>query len=321
MSGPSNIEAAGPEAVDRAAKILGRGGLVAFPTETVYGLGANALDREAVARLYAAKGRPARNPLIVHAAAAPAAEGLAEFDDRARPLADRFWPGALTLVLPLRASGGLAPAVTAGLGTVAVRVPAHGVARDLLIRAGVPVAAPSANRSGGVSPTTASHVAADLGSAVDLILDAGPCPVGIESTVVALGGDEARLLRPGAVAAESVAAVLGFPLAEPHRGPLESPGMLPSHYAPRARLRLEADAVAADEALLAFGPRAFGGASVVRNLSPSGSLAEAAANLYAALRELDESGAATIAVAPIPDKGLGRALNDRLRRAAAPRHG
>ena len=304
----------------RAAEVLRNGGLVAFPTETVYGLGADATNAAAVARLYAAKGRPVRNPLIVHCATTDGAEAVAAFDDRAHVLAERHWPGPLTMVLPLRTAAGLAPAVTAGLGTVAVRVPSHPVARDLVARAGVPVAAPSANRSGGVSPTTAAHVAADLDGAVDSILDGGPCPVGIESTVVALGPEEPRVLRPGAVSAESLAATLGAaPCEAAPDAAVLSPGMLPSHYAPRARLRLGAKQVAAGEALLAFGPHPPACAGAVRNLSAAGDLAEAAANLYAALRELDAGGAATIAVTPIPDRGLGRAVNDRLHRAAAPR--
>lgn len=316
---PAPIASAGPEAIARAAELLRNGGLVAFPTETVYGLGADATNDAAVARVFRVKGRPPRNPLIVHIPDDSAAEELAIFDDRAHRLARRFWPGALTLVLPRNPDSRLANAVAAGLGTVALRAPNHPVALDLLRQARVPLAAPSANISGRVSPTDAAHVATDLDGDVDLILDAGPCRVGIESTVVALEPGSARLLRPGGVPKIEVEELLGVPLTGPPGGTPQGPGMLASHYAPRATLRLEALSIVPGEVLLAFGPDPPAGAEVVRNLSPSGDLAEAAAGLYAALRELDAGGVQTIAVTPIPDTGLGVAINDRLRRAAAPR--
>lgn len=305
----------------RAAARLRAGGLVAFPTETVYGLGGDATDARAVAAVFAMKGRPRFNPLIIHVAGLAAAETYGVFDDRARRLAAAFWPGALTLVVPRRAGRGIAELATAGLDTVALRVPAHGIAQALLAAAGVPLAAPSANRSGRVSPTRAEHVAADLAGEPVLILDGGPTRHGIESTVVSVAAAHVVLLRPGAVTAPAIAAVLGEPLARAaatSHAPA-SPGMLPSHYAPRAAVRMHATTVDEGEALLAFGPHTPPSRGPVRNLSPSGDLHEAAANLFAALRHLDASGAGTIAVMAIPDTGLGEAINDRLRRAAAPR--
>lgn len=316
----------GAEGIEAATERLAAGGLVAFPTETVYGLGADATNSEAVARLYAAKGRPAFNPLIAHVPDAAAARALARFDADAARLAEAFWPGPLTLVLPKAVGCPVAELATAGLDSLAVRVPAHPVAQKILVRFGRPVVAPSANRSGHVSPTTAAHVFADLDGRVDLIVDGGATPVGVESTIVACLG-EPVLLRPGGLARETVERVLGRPLTEAAAGgdtedaPL-APGMLASHYAPQARLRLNAGHVAPGEALLAFGPappRGAEAAAMALNLSPRGDVIEAAANLFSYLRRLDATGVKTIAVMPIPQQGLGEAINDRLQRAAAPR--
>ena len=303
-------------AIEAAAAYLAAGGLVAFPTETVYGLGADARNGEAIARLYAAKGRPRFNPLIVHVGSLEAARRLGRFDAAAEKLAAEFWPGPLTLVLPKRPDGGVADLALAGLDSVAVRVPAHPVARALLTVFKGPVVAPSANRSGHVSPTSAAHVLADLRGRIDMVIDAGPCAVGVESTIVACL-DEPTLLRPGGLPREQIERVLGQPLAIASiadDAPL-APGMLSSHYAPKARLRLDADAAGPDEALLAFGPAP--GATF--NLSPRGDLIEAAANLFSHLRALDAAGAKRIAVMKVPREGLGDAINDRLKRAAAPR--
>lgn len=298
--------------VARAAALLRAGGVVAFPTETVYGLGADAADARAVARVFEIKGRPRFNPLIVHIAEPGDAEALALVDPRARALTERFWPGGLTVVLPRRASCPAAPLALAGLDTVALRCPAHPLARELLARCGRPVAAPSANRSGRLSPTAASHVRSELGDAVDIVLDGGPCPIGVESTVVDLTG-EPTLLRPGALDP----AALGIALAAPDcDGAPKSPGRLASHYAPAAPLRMNATEIRDGEALLAFGAPAPA-AGIARNLSASGDLAEAAANFFSMLRELDAPGVAGIAAMPVPDRGLGLAINDRLRRAAA----
>lgn len=299
--------------IDRAAALLRQGALVAFPTETVYGLGGDAASDIAVARIFEAKGRPRFNPLIAHVTDLAAAERLAWFDDRARALAAAFWPGALTLVLPLRADAGLSPLVTADLSTVAVRVPAHPVARALLAAFGGPVAAPSANPSGRVSPTRADHVTAGLAGRIAAVVDGGPCEVGVESTILGLDGPPV-LLRPGGIPAEALERVLGLPLAAMGDAPRPSaPGQLPSHYAPGVALRLDAEAPRDDETYLGFGP-----GPCDLSLSPSGDLVEAAANLFHALRTLDLLGR-PVAVAPVPDRGLGRAINDRLRRAAAPR--
>ena len=307
------------DAIAAAAACLAQGGLVAFPTETVYGLGADAGNGEAIARLYAAKGRPAFNPLIAHVADSQAARWLALFDDAALRLAAAFWPGPLTLVLPKRPDCRVADLALAGLDSVAVRVPAHPVASALLKAFGGPVVAPSANRSGHVSPTDAAHVLADLRGRIDLVIDAGPCTVGVESTIVACLG-EPTLLRPGGVPRDAIERVLGRALAIPavaDETPL-APGMLASHYAPKARLRLDASAPRADEALLAFGPApTFSGTTL--NLSARGDLIEAATNLFSHLRALDACGATAIAVMPVPHEGLGEAINDRLARAAAPR--
>jgi L-threonylcarbamoyladenylate synthase len=310
-------------AVELAAATLAAGGLVAFPTETVYGLGADATNGEAVARLYDAKGRPAFNPLIAHVPDRAAALTLADFDRAAMRLAEAFWPGPLTLVLPKRGDCPVAELATAGLETIAVRMPDHPVARAILEALRRPVVAPSANRSGHVSPTTAQHVLADLRGRIELIVDGGPTRMGLESTIVGCFGEPA-LLRPGAIPRAEIERVLGVPLAAPATAPedaLTAPGQLASHYAPRARLRLDAASVNADEALLAFGamlPADAGRAVRVLNLSARGDLIEAAANLFSHLRALD--GAATgIAVMPVPYDGLGEAINDRLARAAAPR--
>jgi len=305
-----------------ATEALAAGELVGMPTETVYGLAGDAANGRAIARIFAAKGRPRFNPLIVHLGSIDAAEQTGVFSASARRLAEAFWPGPLSLVLPKRQPARIAELVTAGLDTVAVRVPAHPVALDLIGAFGGPVAAPSANRSGHVSPTTATHVAAELGDAVACILDAGPCRVGLESTIVGFAGDEAVLLRPGGITRQAVEEVLGrrpVSLDEPSK--VTAPGMLASHYAPKSSVRLRAMHVQPGEALISFGtvlPDNADAAVATINLSPSGDLAEAAANLFSALRAVDDK-AATIAVMPIPDEGLGEAINDRLKRAAAPR--
>ncbi|MGH6682506.1 MAG: L-threonylcarbamoyladenylate synthase [Pseudolabrys sp.] len=306
------------QAIEAAAICLAAGGLVAFPTETVYGLGADAGNGEAVARLYAAKGRPSFNPLIAHVAGVEVARRLGYLDTVAERLAAAFWPGPLTLVVPRRPNNDIADLALAGLDSVAIRVPAHPTARALLAAFKRPVVAPSANRSGHVSPTRAAHVLADLRGRIDMLIDAGPCSVGVESTIVGLLGAPS-LLRPGGLAREQIERVLGQPLTTAlatEHAPL-APGMLASHYAPKARLRLDADAARADEALLAFGPAPAAG--VTLNLSPRGNLIEAAANLFSHLRALDASGASGIAVMKVPHEGLGEAINDRLTRAAAPK--
>ena len=305
---------AAPADLARAAEILSAGGLVAFPTETVYGLGADARAGTAVARIYEAKGRPSFNPLIAHFADAEAARAAVVWDPRAEALARAFWPGALTLVLPLKPGHGISPLVTAGLQTLAVRVPAHPAARALLARFGAPVAAPSANPSGRISPTEAAHVLAGLAGRIDAVVDDGRCGVGVESTILGLAGAEPELLRPGGIPAEEIAKVLGRAPSRPAaEGAITAPGQLASHYAPRARVRLGARQAAPGEVLLGFGPMPCD-----LNLSETGALREAAANLFGHLHRLDQTGR-PIAVAPIPETGLGAAINDRLRRAAAPR--
>ncbi len=313
------------EAFARAAALLRAGRLVAFPTETVYGLGADATSDEAVAGIFAAKDRPQFNPLIVHFTDAGAAEDEVIFDDRARKVAAAFWPGPLTLVLPRRAESRLSLLCSAGLDTQAVRVPAHPIAQQLLAETGRPLAAPSANASGRISPTEAAHVAASLGQRVPLILDGGPCQVGLESTVLDLSGPQAAILRPGAVTVQDLTPILRT-IVEPgdgaetvETGAPKGPGMLSSHYAPGHPVRLNAETVRQDEALLAFGPEAPTGAAQSLNLSPRGDLKEAAAHLFAYLHRLDAAEIKAIAVMPIPERGLGAAINDRLRRAAAPR--
>src|SRR6267154_1608956 len=307
-----------PEAIARGAALLRAGRLVAFPTETVYGLGADATSERAVAAIFSAKDRPRFNPLIVHVPSLAEAEALAAFDDRARRAATRFWPGPLTLVLPRRSSSGLSLLASAGLDTVAVRAPAHGIAQALLRATGRPLAAPSANRSGRVSPTEATHVAAELSDRVALILDDGRTRLGLESTVLDLSGEAPALLRPGAVTLEQLTELLG-PIAAPGSSMAKSPGMLASHYAPSLPIRLDVIDARPGEALLAYGPDAPPGFAEMLWLSRSGDLAEAAADLFAMLRRLDQPSFSGIAVMPIPEHGLGRAINDRLRRAAAPR--
>jgi L-threonylcarbamoyladenylate synthase len=317
------IVAADKAGIAAAARIIRQGGLVAFPTETVYGLGADAGNATAVARIFEAKGRPQLNPLIVHVADLEAAERLCVFDDRARKLAAAFWPGPLSLVLPMRDGAPIASLVTAGLKTLAVRVPAHRVAQALLEAAGVPIAAPSANLSGRISPTRAEHVRQALSDSLDLILDGGPTEVGLESTIVACAKGPARLLRPGGVDRAAIEVVLGEKLVveEPSSRPA-APGGLASHYAPRAPLRLNVRKVEAGEALLAFGchlPPGVNEAAQVLNLSETEDLREAAAHLFDFLHRLDDAAPRTIAVMRIPETGLGAAINDRLKRAAAPR--
>ncbi len=309
-----------PESIQEAAHILRAGGLVAFPTETVYGLGADATSSEAVAKIYAAKGRPSFNPLIAHVASLAEAQRQGEFNADALRLAQAFWPGPLTLVTPLARGAGVCDLARAGLDTVALRAPAHPLARALIEAAGRPLAAPSANLSGHVSPTTANHVGADLEGKIEFILDGGAAGVGLESTIVACLDGQARLLRPGGLPTSDIERVLGRTLAAPLDGKIAAPGMLASHYAPRARVRLNATGVAADECALDFGG-VFADAKCVQriDLSASQNLVEAAAGLFGALRALDASGAQTIAVAPIPMEGLGEAINDRLARAAADR--
>jgi len=304
--------------IARAAALLRAGRLVAFPTETVYGLGADATNGTAVAGIFAAKNRPSFNPLIAHVPDLAAARELVIFDDLAERLATRFWPGALTLVLPRRDTCPVAEICSAGLDTLAVRVPAGEIAQALLRAVGRPVAAPSANPSGRLSPTTAAHVISGLGDRVAMVLDGGPCPVGVESTVIGVFDGQAVLLRPGGLAVEEIEAVAG-PLGHPSGDPdaPASPGMLASHYAPQSALRLNATAAQPGETLLGFGPDAPSGP----NLSRSGDLAEAAANLFQVLHSIDRGEKGRIAVMPIPNHGLGLAINDRLTRAAAPRDG
>jgi len=316
---PAHLASATSEAIARAAALLRAGELVAFPTETVYGLGGDATSDAAVARIFAAKGRPRFNPLIVHVPGLAEAEALAHFDERARMAARHFWPGPLSLVLPRRADCGVSLLASAGLDTLALRAPAHPVAQALLQAAGRPIAAPSANRSGRVSPTEAAHVSAELGGRAAMILDAGPCAVGLESTVLDLTGPVPALLRPGGVSLERLSEFFGPVAVPPSSGDSapRAPGRLASHYAPALPVRLEATDARPGEALLAFGPDVPSGFAEVLVLSRQGDPVEAAANLFAMLRQLDRPDFAGIAVMPIPDEGLGRAINDRLRRAAA----
>jgi L-threonylcarbamoyladenylate synthase len=321
------ILTAGEAAVASAARCLADGGLVGFPTETVYGLGADATNPMAIARLYQAKGRPAFNPLIAHVGDLQAAQKIAHFDATALVLAEAFWPGPLTLVLPKTKDCAVADLATAGLDTVAIRIPSHPLARQILRAFGGPVVAPSANLSGHVSPTTAAHVQSDLAGRIDLIVDGGPVAVGVESTIIGCF-DPPMLLRPGGLPRGEIERVLGRTLVQPpeypdgdNSQPL-APGMLASHYAPRTPVRLNADRVEPGEALLAFGPHPVPGmdtATTMMNLSSSGDLAEAAAHLFGYLRALDAKGARAIAVMPVPDHELGEAINDRLRRAAVGR--
>ena len=307
-------------AIARAVEILAAGGLVAFPTETVYGLGADAGNPEAVARIYAAKGRPSFNPLIAHIADLAAAQREAELPPAAQKLATRFWPGPLTLVAPVAASDRVCELARAGLASVALRAPAHPLAQALLLAFGRPIAAPSANRSGHVSPVTAEHVAADLSGKVDLILDGGRTPAGLESTIVSFVGPQPALLRPGALPRAEIEKALGAKLASPTDATIVAPGMTAAHYAPAARLRLAAQRLENDEYGLDFGGQLAAHAvpdRIAGDLSPGGDTIEAAANLFAALRDIDARGLSKIAVAPIPMEGIGEAINDRLRRAAA----
>lgn len=300
--------------LSRAVELLRAGGLVAFPTETVYGLGADAGNGRAVARIFEAKGRPRFNPLIIHVASVDAAREMVEWSAQAERLALAFWPGPLTLVLPVKANAGLSDLVTAGLPTVAIRVPAHPVAQALLQAFGGPVAAPSANPSGRISPTQAAHVAAGLTGKIAAIVDGGACDVGLESTILGLG-ETPTLLRPGGIAQDKIEAVLGQPLVLHDQGDtLNAPGQMLSHYAPKASLRLNVTDPNQGERLLGFGPVAC-----TLNLSEGGDLAEAAANLFGHLHRLDAGGDGPVAVSPIPMTGLGLAINDRLKRAAAPR--
>lgn len=311
-----DIVKASESAIARAVECLRRGEFVGLPTETVYGLAADAGSDIAVARIYAAKGRPQFNPLIAHVASPWMATSEAVFDERAQRLAARFWPGPLTLVLPVAPAGRVCELARAGLQTVALRMPGHPVALELIRAFGSPLAAPSANRSGYISPTTAQDVVAELGAESGFVLDGGPAQLGLESTIVAvLPGEPVRLLRPGGVSREALLTVVDELSALP-AGHIEAPGQLASHYAPRARLRMNAVAPEPGEAFLGFGPHHRDGSP---NLSRSGDLTEAAANLFGMLRTLDASGAAGIAVAPVPAHGLGEAINDRLQRAAAPR--
>ena len=316
MAAPRIVEATG-DALAEAAGLVRAGRLVVFPTETVYGVGADATNDRAVAEIFRVKARPEFNPVIVHVADADAANDIAELDERAWALANAFWPGPLSLVLKRRGGAAVSLLVSAGLDTIAVRAPAHPVARRLLQACAVPIAAPSANMAGEVSPTRAEHAAASLGASVDLVLDGGPCSIGLESTVLDVTGKRPTLLRPGGVTREAIEAESGpVGISGGKNGP-RGPGMLRSHYAPRLPVRLDVVSVGTDEALLAFGPGAPNGAAETRNLSPAADLAEAAANLFAMLRTLDRPEFSAIAVMPIPGHGLGLAINDRLCRAAA----
>lgn len=314
------IEPATHSTILRAAEALRDGKLVAFPTETVYGLGADATNADAVARVFEMKGRPRFNPLIVHLPDLDAAKAHAAFNAAAEKLAVAFWPGPLTLVLPKHKDSAICDLVSAGLETIAVRVPKHAVAQELMREAACPIAAPSANKAGHISPTTAEHVENDLGDGPEIILDGGFSSLGLESTVVDLSGEEPLLLRPGAISREKIENLLGAGLGQATENDAPaSPGQLNSHYAPHAKVRLEANSVEPGEALLAFGDEVPQTEGPVINLSPDGNLREAAIHFFAALRELDASGCKTIAVMHIPNAGLGEAINDRLRRAAAPR--
>ena len=318
ISGPTIVDT-GPTGIARAAEALRAGRLVAFPTETVYGLGADATNDRAVAAVFAAKDRPSFNPLIVHVSAAEDAETLAQFNAAARTLAETLWPGPLTLILPRKPECSVSLLASAGLDSLAIRVPGHPKARAMLKAAERPVVAPSANPSGRISPTTAQHVVEGLRGRVDLILAGGRCEVGIESTVLDLSGPRPTLLRPGAVTRDVIEELIG-PIAVSDDDPVDgearrSPGQLTRHYAPSLPVRLDAGGTEPGEAFLAFGLVLGSGATL--NLSPTGDLNEAAANLFAMLRTLDAGPWSGIAVAPIPEEGLGVAINDRLRRAAA----
>ncbi len=311
--------------VDKAVSLWRAGELVAFPTETVYGLGADATNPQAVAKIYAVKARPRFNPLIVHVADVATAKRYVEWNDLAERLSQKFWPGPFTLVLKRKSDSSIADLVSAGGDTIAIRVPRHALAQQLLQKFGGGIAAPSANRSGRVSPTTAAHVEAELGGAIPLILDGGPCEVGLESTVVDVSEGHAVILRPGSVTREMMEEVTGDrwqvagDMIHDSRSPIpiKSPGQLEKHYAPSIPVRLNATSVSADEALLAFGAHALKGEACAMNLSTSGNLVEAAANLFSHLRALDDPKYARIAVMPIPNTGIGEAINDRLKRAGS----
>ena len=310
-------------ALTRAAETLGRGVPVAIPTETVYGLAADATNPQAITRIYEMKGRPRLNPLICHMADLAMAEEHAVFDPLSRRIAEAFWPGPLTLILPIRPESAIHPLVRAGLDTVGIRVPS-GIASRLISTFGQPLAAPSANTSGRISPTSAHHVAEDFGDKLELVLDAGPATVGLESTILKVEGETIRLLRPGGLDAADVERVIGRPVLRNDKAgaTIEAPGMMASHYAPDAPVRLDASDVRPGEVLIRFGGKALAGedrAALVLDLSPSGDLAEAATNLFGYMKQADATGARSIAFSPIPATGLGEAINDRLQRAAAPR--
>lgn len=317
----ARITTATPQAIAEAASILRDGGLVGLPTETVYGLAANARDGKAVAKIFAAKGRPSFNPIIIHVASLEDAETIGVFNDDARAIATELWPGPITIILKKREDSGISDLASAGLPTIAIRIPAHDIARAVIEQSGLPIAAPSANASGTLSPTSAQHVAESLGEHVDLILAAGNSGVGLESTVLDLSGDEPVILRPGAVTPDDIERVLGKKPAiddGAHDKP-KSPGQLLRHYAPATKLRLNAKGPEDGEAFLAFGPTMLTRAKLdpsVKNLSANGDLHEAAANLFSFLHDLDKGGYTMIAVSSIPDQGLGLAINDRLKRAA-----
>lgn len=312
-----------PRAIEKAALLIRRGGLVGMPTETVYGLAADARNDAAVAKVFDAKARPRINPFIIHVADAAMAARYSTLSDLARALIDAFWPGPLTIVAPRREGAEISLLASAGLDTLALRAPRHPIARGLIEASGAPLAAPSANRAGRVSPTAAEHVIASLGDAVDMVIDGGPCEIGLESTIVAVDGESVRLLRAGGLPRGDIEAAAGAPLLGPISSPTpQAPGMMTSHYAPRVDVRLNAQAPRPNELFLGFGGVRSGAAGAL-NLSAAGDLREAAANLFAYLRALDaacgEFGKTGVAVAPIPEEGLGEAINDRLRRAAAPR--
>lgn len=313
----------GEAALARAVETLARGVPVAIPTETVYGLAADATDPLAITRIYEMKGRPRFNPLICHMADLAMAERHAVFDPLSRRVAEAFWPGPLTLIVPVRPESPIHPLARAGLDTVGIRVPT-GIAGRLIAAFGRPLAAPSANTSGRISPTTARHVAEDFGDRLELVLDGGPTTVGLESTILKVEGETIRLLRPGGLDAADVERVIGRPVTRGDKAgaTIEAPGMLASHYAPDAPVRLDAGDVKPGEALIRFGGTPLPGedkAALVLDLSPGGNLAEAAANLFGYMKTADAAGARSIAVSPIPTTGLGEAINDRLQRAAAPR--
>jgi L-threonylcarbamoyladenylate synthase len=304
--------------VEKAAAILKVGGLVALPTETVYGLAANALDEQAVAKIYEAKGRPSFNPLIVHVSNIESAQKYTTFNEAAQKLAEVFWPGPLTLVLPRKDDCPLSLLVSAGLNTIALRAPNHPLAQAVLTTSGLPLAAPSANKSGSISPTTADHVKAGLGAQVDMILDGGPATVGLESTIVGVLNDKLVLLRPGSISPEDLADIAGLPIEKHSGDDITAPGQMASHYAPNTPIRLNAFRPDEGEVFIGFSGLSGNGEGDM-NLSEAGNLTEAAANLFAMLHQADQQGASGIAVAPIPYEGLGWAINDRLERAAAPK--